>query len=64
MHRVPKLRIHTAKRLAYVCLAGRQVHLARHTPPKLTPAMPRSWPTVEPACVTRCALVRPTGPCS
>lgn len=33
MHRVPKLRIHTAKRLAYVCLAGRQVYLGpAHSP--------------------------------
>lgn len=33
MHRVPKLRIHRSKRLAYVCLAGRQVYLGRaHSP--------------------------------
>ena len=33
MHRVPKLRIHRSKRLAYVCLDGRQVYLGRaHSP--------------------------------
>ncbi len=33
MHRVPTLRVHRSKRLAYVCLAGRQVYLGRaHSP--------------------------------